>query len=81
MNPININTNDTTLQQNFKEGHPVQVRIEVSEAEMQEYKKGTTVKVMCGDSEATGKIVSEPLEIQSKKEGGQKTLSLIIEKP
>jgi hypothetical protein len=81
MNPITINSTDTSVQ-DFKEGHPIQVRVNVKENEMKEYRKGATVKVICEDIEATGRIVSEPLELESKEENtGKKTLSLIIEKP
>jgi hypothetical protein len=81
MRTVNISPDESSLYQTFREGHPVQVRVAVSPGEEKEYCKGTVVKVVHESEEAEGKIVSEPLEIDSKSEGGKKTLSLVVEKP
>jgi hypothetical protein len=81
MRTVNISPDESSLYQTFREGHPVQVRVSVSPGEENEYRKGTMVKVVHESDESEGKIVSEPLEIDSKAENGQKTLSLVVEKP
>jgi hypothetical protein len=81
MKTVNISPEESTLYKTFQEGHPVQVRVAISPGEEHEYDKGKTVKVVCESEEIEGKIVSQPLEIDSKGEDGQKTLSLVLEKP
>ena len=81
MKTVNISPAEATLYETFQEGHPVQVRIAVSPGEEHEYDKGKMVKVVYESEEVEGKIVSQPLEIDSKGEDGQVTLSLVLEKP
>jgi hypothetical protein len=77
---INISSKEETTIKDFKDGNSVQVRVTVSPNEGKDYEKGKTVKVVCGDDEATAKIVSEPLVVRPKAEDGKETLSLIVEK-
>lgn len=81
MKTVNISPDESSLYREFREGHPVQVRVSVNPGEEREYEKGQTVRVKCENEEEEGKIVSEPLEIDSKVVEGQKTLSLVLEKP
>jgi hypothetical protein len=80
MGTVNISTTEETTIKDFKEGNSVQVRVTVTPADEKEYSKGQKVKVMCGEDEATGKIVSEPLVVRPKTEDGKETISLIVEK-
>jgi hypothetical protein len=80
MGTINISSTEETTIKDFKEGNSVQVRVTVSPNEEKEFAKGKTVKVLCDGSEATGKIVSDPLIVRTKNEDGKETLSLIVEK-
>ena len=80
MATVKISSNETNLFKEFNEGNSVQLRVDISDAEASEYKKGKTVKVVFMDKEATGRIVSEPLEINSDTEDGHKIFSLIVEK-
>lgn len=80
MGSVNISPDDKTNVKDFDEGNSVQVRVIVSDREKEEYEKGKVVTVHYGDREASGKIVSEPIVIEDKKEKGKKTLSLIVEK-
>jgi hypothetical protein len=77
---INISSKEETTIKDFKDGNSVQVRVNVAPAEEAEYSKGKTVKVLCGDQEATARIVSDPLVVRPKAEDGKETLSLIVEK-
>ena len=52
----------------------------VSKEEKAEYDKGKKIKVMHDGEEMTGKIVSDPILIDRKREDGKVTLSLIVEK-
>jgi hypothetical protein len=81
MKTVNISADEYTIYETFQEGHPVQVRVSISPGEEHEYDKGKTVKVVFEKKETEGKIVSQPLEVDSKREDGQKTLSLVLEKP
>ena len=49
-------------------------------AEKAEYEKGKKVKVVHEGTEMKGKVVSEPILIDRKREDGRITLSLIVEK-
>jgi hypothetical protein len=80
MGTVNISSTEETTIKDFKEGNSVQVRVTVTPADEKEYSKGQKVKVMCGEDEATGKIVSEPLVVRPKTEDGKETISLIVEK-
>jgi hypothetical protein len=81
MKTVNISPDESTLYETFQDGHPVQVRVSITPGEEHEYDKGKRVKVVYESEEIEGKIVSQPLEIDSKREDGQKTLSLVLEKP
>jgi hypothetical protein len=81
MKTVTISHDEYTVYQTFQEGHPVQVRVSINPGEEHEYDKGKTVKVVCDEQETEGRIVSQPLEIESKADNGQKTLSLVLEKP
>jgi hypothetical protein len=81
MKTVNISPDESTLYDTFREGHPVQVRVSVSPGDEHEYDKGKRVRVVYESEELEGKIVSQPLEIESKTEDGQKTFSLVLEKP
>lgn len=80
MKTINISSKEETTIKDFKDGNSVQVRVTASADEQQEYQKGRTVKVLCGDDEATAKIVSDPLVVNPKGDDGKDILSLIVEK-
>jgi hypothetical protein len=81
MKTVNISPDESSLYDTFRDGHPVQVRVSVSPGEEREYEKGQRVKVVYEKEELEGKIVSAPLEVESKKENGKKTFSLVLEKP
>ena len=81
MKTVNISPDETSVYETFRDGHPVQVRVAVSPGEENEYDKGKRVRVVYEKEEMEAKIVSQPLEIDSKKEDGQKTFSLVLEKP
>jgi hypothetical protein len=81
MKTVNISSSEPSLYETFQDGHPVQVRVSVSPGEEHEFDKGKTVKVIYDKNEMEGKIVSQPLEIDSTGDEGQKTLSLVLEKP
>ncbi len=81
MKTVNISADEYTIYETFQEGHPVQVRVSITPGEEHEYDKGKSVKVVFENEEIEGKIVSQPLEIDNKAEGGHKTLSLVLEKP
>jgi len=80
MKTVNITPSESTLYETFREGHPVQVRVAVAAGEEHEFDKGKTVKVIYNKEELEGKIVSQPLEVETG-DGGKKTLSLVLEKP
>ena len=71
---------EEVLFQDFKDGNSVQVRIKVRPEEVVNYEKGKTVEIVRGDYTASGKIVSDPLEVGAPLEGEDRTLSLIVEK-
>lgn len=81
MRTVRISPDETSLYETLNEGHPVQVRVSVSPGEEKDYKKGTTVKVSHPNGEAEARIVSDPIEINTKTDEGKKTLSLVLEKP
>jgi hypothetical protein len=81
MKTVNISADEYTIYETFQEGHPVQVRVSVKPGDEAEYDKGKTVKVVYKNEEIEGKIVSQPLEIDNKASDGQKTLSLVLERP
>lgn len=81
MKTVNISPNEASVFETFRDGHPVQVRVSVAPGDEKDYDKGQRVKVVFEREESEAKIVSEPIEIQSKAEGGKKTFSLVLEKP
>jgi hypothetical protein len=81
MKTVNISPSESSVYETFRDGHPVQVRVSVSPGDENEYDKGKRVRVVFESEEAEAKIVSQPLEIESKAEGGQKIFSLVLEKP
>jgi len=58
----------------------VQVRVTVGPSDKDEFAKGKTVRVVHGNFEGEGRIVSEPLIIGRRVEGEDFTISLIVEK-
>lgn len=80
MGSVNINAEDGISVKEFEEGNSIQVRVVVSEDEKRQYSKGEKVKVVHDDGEMTGKVVSDPIVIDRKREDGRLTLSLIVEK-
>lgn len=80
MGSVNIDTEDGFSIKDFEEGNSIQVRVTVPPSEKPEYDKGKRIKVIREGTEMTGKIVSDPILIDRKREDGQLTLSLIVEK-
>ncbi len=80
MATINISSAEQILFKDFKDGNTVQFRVAVSPGGEKEYGKGTRVKVVCGEESSHGKIVSDPLIVTPSKDGGEETISLVVEK-
>lgn len=80
MGSVNIDTEDNISIQDFQDGNSIQVRVIIAPGEKGEYDKGKKVKVVHEGSEMKGKIVSDPILIDRKREDGRITLSLIVEK-
>ncbi|HEY9490012.1 MAG TPA: hypothetical protein VIQ51_16860 [Chryseosolibacter sp.] len=80
MRSINIEAEDNISIKEFEDGSSIQVRVIVSPEEKSEYEKGKKVKVISEGNEMKGKIVSDPILIDRKREDGKLTLSLIVEK-
>ena len=80
METIRISPDEEITYKDFKDGNSVQVRVTVGPSDKNEYLKGKTVRVVHGDFEGKGKIVSEPLIIGHPLEGEDLTISLIVEK-
>ena len=80
MGSVNIDAEDSISIKDFEDGNSIQVRVMVSRNEKSEYEKGKKVKVIHEGGEMTGKIVSEPILIDRKRDDGKVTLSLIVEK-
>ena len=80
MGSVNIDAEDSISVKDFEEGNAIQVRVLVTKEEKPEYEKGQKVKVIHNGGEMTGKIVSDPILIDRKREDGKVTLSLIVEK-
>jgi hypothetical protein len=80
MGSVNIDTEDNISIKEFEEGNSIQVRVDVSKEEKPEYDKGKKVTVVHEGRKMTGRIVSEPILIDRKREDGKLTLSLIVEK-
>lgn len=80
MGSVNISQNDSANFKDLDEGNSIQVRVTIAEDQKKDYEKGKTVKVKHMNKEVSGKIVSEPILIDDKKEKGKVVLSLIVEK-
>ena len=80
MASVNIDKEDNISIKDFEEGNSIQVRVMVSPKERGDYDKGKSVKVIHEGSEMKGKVVSDPILIDQKREDGRITLSLILEK-
>lgn len=80
MNPVVIPGEDTISYREFSDGKPVQVRISVPDLQAKGFGKGKPVNVIHEGHELRGRIVSDPLKIDSDKETHVTTLSLVIEK-
>jgi hypothetical protein len=80
MGSVNIDAEDSISIKEFEDGNSIQVRVLVSKEQKSEYEKGKKIKVIHDGSEMTGRIVSEPILIDRKREDGKLTLSLIVEK-
>ncbi len=80
MGSVNIDTQDNISIKDFEDGNSIQVRVMVPPAEKSEYNKGNRIKVTREGKEMEGKIVSDPILIDDKREDGNITLSLIVEK-
>ena len=80
METIRISPDEEIIYRDFKDGNSVQVRVTVGPSDKDEFAKGKTVRVVHGDFEGQGRIVSEPLIIGRRSEGEDFTISLIVEK-
>jgi len=80
MGSVNIDSEDGISIKEFEDGNSIQVRVIVPEGEKIEYEKGRNVKVLHEGGEMTGRIVSDPILIDRRREDGRLTLSLIVEK-
>ncbi len=80
MGSVNIDTQDNISIQDFESGNSIQVRVTVPPEEKSEYNKGNRIKVINEGKDMEGKIVSDPILIDRKREDGKVTLSLIVEK-
>ena len=77
---VNIPDSDKINFREFGEGNPVQVRVTIPSEKEIEYKKGKIVKVIHLGHRASGKIVSDAIVIDERKDEGLKILSLVIAK-
>ncbi len=80
MGSVNIDKEANFSIKDFEDGNSIQVRVDISPDEKGDYDKGKKVKVVHEGSEMKGKIVSDPIVIDRKREDGKITLSLIVEK-
>ncbi|MGC1243418.1 MAG: hypothetical protein WA874_17630 [Chryseosolibacter sp.] len=80
MGLVNISEEDGISVKDFQDGNSIQVRVTVSKEEKGDYDKGKKVTVVHEGQEMTGKVVSEPILIDRKREDGKVTISLIVEK-
>ena len=80
MGSVNIDKEDSISVKEFEDGNAIQVRVTVSKEEQPEYEKGKHVKVVHEGGEMEGKVVSDPILIDRKREDGKLTLSLVVEK-
>lgn len=80
MGSVNIDTEDNFSINDFESGNSMQVRVVVAKEEKPEYDKGKKITVVHEGKKMTGKIVSDPILVDRKREDGRLTLSLIVEK-
>ena len=80
MGSVNIDTEDNISVKDFEDGNSIQVRVTINPKEKPDYDKGKKVSVTHQGKDMTGKIVSDPILIDRKREDGKITFSLIIEK-
>jgi hypothetical protein len=80
MNPVVIPGEDTISYREFSDGKPVQVRISVPDLQAKSFGKGKPVNVIHEGHELRGRVVSDPLKIDSDNDTHVTTLSLVIEK-
>ncbi len=80
MATINVSSGEKILFKDFQDGNTVQFRVAITPGGQKEYEKGTRVKVVCGEDSLDGKIVSDPLIVTPSKDGGEETISLVVEK-
>lgn len=80
MGSVNIDAEDNLSVKDFEGGNSIQVRVTVLKEEKSDYDKGKTVTVVHDGQKLQGRIVSDPILIDRKRDDGKVTLSLIIEK-
>ena len=80
MGQVNIDTEDGFSIKDFEEGNSIQVRVAVPPDERPDYDKGKAIVVVHEGHTMKGRIVSDPILIDRKREDGKLTLSLIVEK-
>lgn len=80
MGSVNIDTEDGISIKDFEDGNSIQVRVLVPKEEKGDYDKGKEVTVVHQGQQMRGRIVSDPIVIDRKREDGKLTLSLILEK-
>ena len=77
---INVTSGEEILFNDFRDGNTVQFRVTVSPDEEKQYEKGKKVRIRCGNEEADGKIVSDPLVVTPSRGSDKETISLVVEK-
>lgn len=80
MGLVNIDTEDGFSIKDFEEGNSIQIRATIPPSEKHDYDKGKTISVMHEGRKMKGRVVSDPILIDRKREDGKITLSLIVEK-
>ena len=73
METIRISPDEEIIYKDFREGNSIQVRVTVGPTGKDEFAKGKTVRVVHGDFEGQGRIVSEPLTIGHPTDGVQRS--------
>lgn len=80
MGLVNIDTEDGFSIKDFEEGNSIQIRVTIPPKEKEDYDKGKTISVLHEGHKMKGRVVSEPIVIDEKREDGKIILSLIVEK-
>lgn len=80
MEPANISLPERNQYDDFSNGNPVEVRATVDINDRQRFRKGSEVTVVYENERMKGRIVSDPMEIDPKREDGQKEISLVVER-